>query len=121
VADQEKLVVMVTHGPGEPELATLPFVMAAAAIASDVEVVVGLQGDGCELARKGVAETVVAPELAPLGMLLETIQELGGHLLVCAPGVKSRHMEDELVDGAEMVAAARLVAEVTDATHCLVY
>ena len=34
----EKLVIMVTHGPDEPELATIPFVMAGAAVASDVEV-----------------------------------------------------------------------------------
>jgi len=35
----EKLVFMVTKGPAEAELATVPFVMAAAALASDVEVV----------------------------------------------------------------------------------
>ncbi len=38
MADNEKLVFMVTHGPEDPELATIPFVMAVAALASDVEV-----------------------------------------------------------------------------------
>ena len=47
MADQEKLVIMVTHGPDEPELATIPFVMAGAAVASDVDVVMGFQGEGC--------------------------------------------------------------------------
>ena len=28
MADNEKLVITVTHGPDEPELATIPFVMA---------------------------------------------------------------------------------------------
>ena len=41
MAGPEKLVFMVTHGPAEPELATIPFVMAAAALASDVAVVMG--------------------------------------------------------------------------------
>ena len=122
MADQEKLVIMVTHGPEEPELATIPFAMAGAAVASDVDVVMGFQGDGCLLVKKGVAETVAAPEFAPLGGLLESIVELGGKLLVCSPCVKSRGLsEDDLVEGAEIVAAARFVAEVTTATNSLVY
>jgi uncharacterized protein len=122
MAEQEKLVVFVTAGPDDPERATLPFVMAGAAIASDVDVVVGLQGDGCALAQRGVARTVSAPELAPLGDLLETIQELGGQILACAPGLKCRGIdEDDLAEGVEVVAAARFVAELSSATHSLVY
>ena len=122
MADQEKLVIMVTHGPDEPELATIPFAMAGAAVASDVDVVMGFQGDGCQLMRKGVADTVAAPEFAPLGDLLSTIHELGGQFLVCSPCVKSRGLsEDDLVEGSEIVAAARFVAEITSATTTLVY
>ena len=121
MADQEKLVIMVTHGPDDPELATIPFVMAGAAVASDVDVVMGFQGDGCRLVQKGVAETVSAPEFAPLAGLLDSIRELGGQFLVCSPCVKSRGIEDELIDGAEVCAAARFVAEITSATNSLVY
>jgi predicted peroxiredoxin len=122
MADHEKLVVMVTHGPEDPEIATIPFAMAGAAVASDVEVVLGFQGDGCELVKKGVAETVHADEFAPLGELLETIREMGGQLLVCSPCIKKRHLaQEDLVEGAEIVAAGRFVAEVTSATNSLVY
>jgi predicted peroxiredoxin len=122
MADHEKLLVMVTHGPDDPELATIPFAMAGAAVASDVEVVMGFQGDGCLLVEKGVAETVSAPEFAPLSQLLPTIQELGGKVLVCSPCLKKRGLtQDDLVDGAEIVAAARFVAEATSATNTLVY
>jgi predicted peroxiredoxin len=122
MADHEKLVVMVTHGPDDPELATIPFAMAGAAVASDVEVVMGFQGDGCLLVKKGVAETVSAPEFAPLSQLLPTIQELGGKVLVCSPCIKKRGLtQHDLVDGAEIVAAARFVAEATSATNTLVY
>jgi predicted peroxiredoxin len=119
--DHEKLVIMVTHGPEDAELATIPFVMAGAAVASDVDVVMGFQGQGCRLVQKGVAETVTAPEFAPLAGLLDAVREFGGQLLVCAPSVKSLGIEDELVEGAEICAAARLVAEVTSATSTLVY
>ena len=123
MAETEKLVFMVTHGPEDPELATIPFVMAAAALASDVQVVMGFQGAGVELVHKGVAEGIAAPAFPPLGKLLNDVRELGGLLLVCSPCIKSRAIAapDDLVEGAEVVAAARFVAEVTSATNSLVY
>ena len=112
---------MVTHGPEDPELATIPFAMAGAAVTCDVDVIMGFQGEGCMLVKKGVAETIAAPEFAPLGDL-RTIHEMGGKFLVCSPCVKSRHLsEDDLVEGAEIVAAGRFVAEVTGADKTLVY
>jgi uncharacterized protein len=122
MADPEKLVFMVMHGPDHPEHATIPFVMAAAALASDVEVVLGFQGPGVELVRAGVAETVQAPAFPPLAKLLADVRDLGGLLLVCGPCVKSRELTaGDLVPGAEIVAAARFVAEITSATNSLVY
>ena len=122
MAEVEKLVFMVTHGPADPERATIPFVMAGAALASDVQVVMGFQADGVELVKKGVAETVAAPEFAPLAKLLGDVRELGGLLLVCGPCVKSRGITPaDLVDGAEIVAAGRFIAEITSATNSLVY
>lgn len=41
---------MVTTGPENPELATIPFVMATAAQAGDIEVTMGFQGNGSMLA-----------------------------------------------------------------------
>lgn len=122
MAETEKLVIMVTHGPDEPELATIPFVMAGAAVASDVEVVMGFQGEGCLLMKQGVAESVVAPEFTPMAELLKTLREFGAKLLVCSPCLKSRGLtQEDLVEGAEIVAGARFVAEVTSATNSLVY
>jgi predicted peroxiredoxin len=113
---------MVTHGPKDQELATVPFVMAGAALASDVEVVMGFQGDGVELMHSGVAGTVAAPEFAPLTKLLADVRDLGASLLVCSPCLKSRGIgADALVEGAEIVAAGRFIAEVTSATNVLTY
>jgi len=122
MAGTEKLVFMVTHGPTEAELATIPFVMAAAALASDVAVVMGFQAGGVELMQAGIAETVAAPEFPPLAKLLADVRELGGSLLVCSPCLKSRGITPEdLVEGAEIVAAARFIAEITSATNTLTY
>jgi predicted peroxiredoxin len=123
MSDSEKLVFMVTRGPAEPELATIPFVMAAAALASDVAVAMGFQGDGVELMHTGVAETIEAPGFPPLAKLLNDVRDLGGLLLVCSPCLKSRGITapDDLVEGAEVVAAGRFVVEITSATNALVY
>ena len=122
MVDHEKLVILATHGPEDPERATIPFVMAVAALASDVEVVMGFQADGVSLVRQGEAEHVQAPEFPPLAKLLADFTELGGTALVCGPCVKSRGITAEtLVKGAEIVAAGRFIAEITSAPNCLTY
>ena len=122
MADTEKLVFMVLHGPQDSELATIPFVMAAAALASDVEVVMGFQADAVELVRQGGVDGIEAPAFPPLKKLMEDVRELGGTFLVCGPCLKSREISaDDLVEGAEVVAAGRFVAEISSATNSLVY
>jgi predicted peroxiredoxin len=122
MADREKLVFMVLHGPKQPEHATIPFVMGCAALASDVDVVIGLQADGVELAQVGGVDAVEAAGFPPLARLVADFRELGGHLLVCKPCLSSRGVAPEdLLDGAEVVAAARFIAEITSATNSLVY
>lgn len=122
MASEEKFVFMVTHGPDEPELATIPFAMAAAALASEVRVTIGFQAEAVRLVERGVAEGVQAPEFQPLSKLLADILELGGRLLVCNPCLKSRQIPVEaLVEGAEVVAAGRFVAEISSASHSLAY
>ncbi len=119
----EKLLFMVTHGPNDPERATIPFVMATAAQASDVEVVMGFQADGVLLAKKGIAECVEAPAFPPLKTLLDAYLEAGGQLLVCGPCVKSRGIvpDTDFVEGAKVVNAATFVKEATEATNVLTY
>jgi predicted peroxiredoxin len=122
MADTQKLVFMVLHGPDHPEHATIPFVMGCAALASDVEVVLGFQADGVELVRAGVADGIEAAGFPPLAKLLADLRELGGSLLVCGPCLNSRGITAaDLIEGAEVVAAGRFVAEITSATNSLVY
>ncbi len=118
----EKIVIMATHGPEDPELATIPFVMGSAALASDVDAVIGFQAEAVRLMQKGQAEKVQAPDFPALPDLIEAFQDLGGKLLVCSPSLTGRRLtEDDLVEGAEICAAGRFVAEITSATNTLVY
>jgi uncharacterized protein involved in oxidation of intracellular sulfur len=72
--------------------------------------------------QKGTAEEIHAPGFPPLADLIDAFRELEGSLLVCAPGIETRQISaDDLVDGAEVVAAGRLVAEITSSTSTLTY
>lgn len=118
----KKLVLMVTHGPEQPELATVPLVMATTALASDIDVLVGFQGNGVFLAMKGMAERVSAHGFPPIRDLVKSYVDAGGKMYVCAPCAASRMMKQEdLIEGAEIVGGATFVAECAAATNVLVY
>ncbi len=113
----DKLVIVVTHGPKEPERATIPFVMALGALALDTEVTVAFQCDGVQLAIKGAVDDIHAEGFAPLAELFSNFSDFGGKFLVCSPFLAPRGIaEGQLIEGVELVAAARLLLEMTDAT-----
>jgi uncharacterized protein len=119
---KQKLVFMVTHGPENPELATIPFVMATTALASDIDVLMGFQGNGAFLPMKGMAERVAAQGFPPLKDLVNIYIDAGGRMLVCGPCVGSRMITpQDLIEGATVVGAATFVAECAAATNVLVY
>ncbi len=122
MAAPEKLLIMITHGADEAEQVTMPMVMAVGALASEVDVVVGLQEAGVELAVKGAADTIAAEGYPTLSKLMSDYRELGGRLLACPLGVAKRGIDrDTLVDNAEVVAAGRFIVEMSTASHVLVY
>lgn len=118
----EKVLIIATHGPDDPERATFPFVMANAALAMDTEAVIVLQGTGVFLAKKGTFEHVYAAGLPPLKDLMKTFMEQGGKLLVCTPCIKERHIEESmLVENSELIAGARVIQESLEANAVLNY
>ena len=118
----KKMVIVATHAAEDPERATIPFVMANAALASDTEAIVILQTTGVMLAVKNYASHVRAEAFPPLQELMSTFQELGGKIFACVPCLKSRGIsEDMLIEGVKQVAAATVVSETTSADTTLVY
>ena len=118
----KRIVIISTKAFEDPERATIPFVMANAALASDTGVALILQTTGVVVAVKGMAKHIRAEAFPPLEDLLKSFTELGGRLLVCSPCLKSRGItEDELIEGAKIIAAGTVVAETTSADSTLVY
>ena len=122
MAETEKMVYIVTHAGEDPERATFPFMLATAAQAMEVEVVVALQGVSVFHAKKGYLEHVAAAGLPALKDLVGRYLEAGGKLLICTPCIRERNIaESDLIEGAELIAAARLNQEILSANATLVY
>jgi uncharacterized protein involved in oxidation of intracellular sulfur len=122
MAEKEKIVYIVTHAAEDPERASLPFVLATAAQAMEVEAVVALQGTAVFLAKKGYLEHVFAAGLPALKSLVDTFISEGGKLRVCVPCIRERKIDEaDLIEGASTIAAAALTQEILSANATLVY
>ena len=117
-----KLVIVCTTGPDDPEKATLPFVMATAALASDVEVVMIFQADGVTLMKEDALGSIQAENFPILAELVETFFEMDGVALMCGPCAKTRGInQDNMIETARIVNAAAQIAEIMSATSVLSY
>jgi predicted peroxiredoxin len=106
-----------THGQDDPERATLPFIVANVAASADQEAIVLLTIEGVWLATKGYAEGVHHEGMQPLSEVLASLLASGGKVWACGACTKPRGItEDDLIDGARIVSAADVVAELADGT-----
>jgi len=118
----EKIVYISTNGMENPEKASLPFVLANAAMVMDVETLVVLQGPAVFLARKGCLEHVHAAGFAPLKELVEAFFDQGGRLAVCVPCIQERKIDvADLIEDAIPMAGGTLTQEILSANATLVY
>ena len=93
---REKIVIFGTHGPEDPERASLPFVIGNAALVMEVDAVVFLQGSAVFLAKEGCYEHIFAAGLPPLKDLMDSFIEQGGTLLVCTPCIQERKITADM-------------------------
>ncbi|WDP92548.1 MAG: DsrE family protein [Desulfobacter sp.] len=120
---QEKIMYFATCGGEDPEKAAMPFVMASAALAMDIQAIVVLQGNGVYLAQKQYRKNMLPSGGFPnIEKLVTDFLELGGELLVCMPCIKERNIgEDELPEGAKVTAAGQLNIAAIEADAIFVY
>jgi len=106
----DKFCVSLTNAKNDTDKATVAFVVANAAVASDKETIVFLSTEAVRLAQRGYAEDIHEEGFAPLRDLMASFVKAGGKMLVCSPCFKKRALdESKLVDGATIVGGAKLV------------
>jgi predicted peroxiredoxin len=102
--------VSLTRAKEDSDRATVAFVVANAAAASDKEALVFLSIEGVRLASKGYADDIKEEGFAPLKELMDNFVKAGGKIYVCSPCFKKRKLdENALVPGATIVGGAKLV------------
>lgn len=105
-----KFVVSISCAKNDTDKATVGFVIANAAVASDKETVVFLSIEGTRLSQKGYADDIHEEGFAALKDLMGAFAEAGGTIYVCSPCFKKRGLdENNLVAGAKIVGGAKLV------------
>src|SRR5688500_18783142 len=105
-----KFCVSLTSAKDDPDKATVAFVVANAAVASDKDIVVFLSTEGVRLGVKGYADDIAEEGFAPLKDLMASFASAGGKMYVGSPCFKRRKLdENNLVAGAVIVGGAKLV------------
>ncbi|MBK6286702.1 MAG: DsrE family protein [Gammaproteobacteria bacterium] len=118
----KKFCVSLTHAHDNADKATVAFVIANAALASDQETLVFLSIEGVNLAIKGQAESIREEGFAPLKDLMASFTKGGGKIYICSPCFKKRKLaEDQVIDGATMVGGAKLVEFLAGGTPSISY
>jgi predicted peroxiredoxin len=117
-----RLVLKITAGKDEPERCNQGFTVAAAAVASGVDVSLWLTGEAAWFALPGRAGEFSLPHAAPLADLLGSVLALGT-VTICTQCAARRDITaKDLIDGVRIAGAATFVKEIlVDDTQALVY
>lgn len=117
-----KFVVSLTCAKDDTDKATVAFVVANAAVASDKKALVFLSTEGTRISQKGYADDIHEEGFAPLRDLMKNFVEAGGEIYVCSPCFKKRNLdENNLVAGAVIVGGAKLVEFMGEASPSVSY
>ncbi len=105
-----KFCVSLTCSKDNTDKATVAFVVANAAVASDKETMVFLSIEGVRLSQQGFADDIHEAGFAPLKELVANFTKAGGVIWVCSPCFKKRNLDEKkLIGGATIVGGAKLV------------
>jgi predicted peroxiredoxin len=117
-----KFCVSLTCAKDNPDKATVAFVVANAAVASEKETMVFLSTEGVRLSQKGYPDDIHEEGFAPLKELMSNFVKAGGQVYVCSPCFKRRKLDEgKLIDGAVIVGGAKLVEFLGVGSPCVTY
>lgn len=116
------LVIKATAGKDDPERCNQAFTVAAAAVASGVQVSLWLTGEAAWFSVPGRAADFSLPHAAPLTDLLASVLALGT-VTVCSQCAARRDITpSDVIDEVRIAGAATFIAEImADGAQALVY
>ncbi|MFG2006628.1 DsrE family protein [Spirillospora sp. NPDC048911] len=116
------LVIKATAGTDGAERCNQAFTVAAAGVASGLEVSLWLTGESAWYALPGRAKEFELPHATPLDDLLDVVLR-GGRVTVCTQCAARRDIgPDDVIEGIRIAGAPTFVEEATaDGAQALVY
>ena len=115
-----KMCVSLSFAKDNADKATVAFVIANAAVASDKDTVVFLAIEGVRISQKGYADDVHEEGFSPLRELVANFAAAGGKVWVCSPCFNKRKLDpNALIPGATIVGGAKLVEFLSDGSPCI--
>ncbi len=114
-SDGDLLLFPCSYGADAPERATVPFIAASTAAVSGQRAVVICTVEAAYLGVPGVADDIEEEGLPALGDLVRQFVAAGGEIWLCSACATKRGItgDQELVEGATIVGAARIVEALT--------
>jgi len=110
-------------GSDDPEKAFPPFMLAAGALATDMEVAMFFTMSGLNIIRKGGAERIKltgAPMTLP--EFIKVVQEGGARMIACSAALPIEGIgEEEIIDGVEFGGVATFVNGAEEANVALTF
>ncbi len=117
-----KFCISLTCAKDNTDKATVAFVVANAAVASEKDTVVFLSIEGVHLSQQGYADSIHEEGFAPLKELIENFVKAGGNIYVCSPCFKKRKLDEgKVITGAAVVGGAKLVEFMSDGCPSVSY
>ncbi|MBI2815612.1 MAG: DsrE family protein [Acidobacteria bacterium] len=117
-----KFCVSLSYAKDNSDKATVAFVVANAAVASDKDTLVFLSIEGVRLSQKGYGDDIHEEGFAPLKELMSNFANAGGKIYVCSPCFNKRKLDpNNLVAGATVVGGAKLVEFLSEGAPCVSY
>lgn len=113
-----KMIFNCSHGKDDPERATLPFIAGNVAASAGQEAYVLLTIEGAWVGTQGYADDIRFEGMPELKPLIEDFLGNGGTIWACGACTNPRGItEDQLVKGATIVGAAKVVEEIANGAH----
>lgn len=117
-----RFCVTLRHAGDDADAATMAFITANAAVASEKETLVFLTLDGVRLSQEGVAGKVNEPGLPPLRECMDKYLAAGGRILACSTCFRKRGLDEKaLVPGVAIAGAPALVAFLSEGSPSVAF
>ncbi len=112
----ETLLFPCSHAEDAPERATVPFIAAATAAAAGRHAVVVCTVEAVTIGVPGTAGRIEEEGMPPLADLAAQLAAAGGEIWLCSACATKRGItgDQELIPGATIVGAARIVEALTE-------